>query len=300
MKLAEIIETLGQAGAGEFPQAALEQARAVWSEFLPHLDQLMEKFCAGESLSEAEDNCLFFGVILLADRVEVSRFEKLVQLCNGSDEFGSPLDQLLGDLITSMLPSIFYVLAEGRSKPLIELAQSPKAGEYIKNAAIEVLFAQLETGQLDRGDVIAVIPDIIDAQVQHPFAFAELAQHLIWYGFDAFQARLIELYDANKIDNWDLPRKDIQQWMNHPSFEPGWQSGQVQAQVDVMELKNWAAFNPSNTPKSQAQPEITAQDIEAMKASFYGEQPYIAPEKIGRNDPCPCGSGKKYKKCCMN
>ena len=24
----------------------------------------------------------------------------------------------------------------------------------------------------------------------------------------------------------------------------------------------------------------------------------IASEKIGRNDPCPCGSGKKYKKCC--
>lgn len=22
-------------------------------------------------------------------------------------------------------------------------------------------------------------------------------------------------------------------------------------------------------------------------------------EKIGRNDPCPCGSGKKFKKCCI-
>jgi SWIM/SEC-C metal-binding protein len=22
------------------------------------------------------------------------------------------------------------------------------------------------------------------------------------------------------------------------------------------------------------------------------------PEKVGRNDPCPCGSGKKFKKCC--
>jgi len=22
-------------------------------------------------------------------------------------------------------------------------------------------------------------------------------------------------------------------------------------------------------------------------------------DKIGRNDPCPCGSGKKYKKCCL-
>jgi SWIM/SEC-C metal-binding protein len=24
----------------------------------------------------------------------------------------------------------------------------------------------------------------------------------------------------------------------------------------------------------------------------------VRSEKIGRNDPCPCGSGKKYKKCC--
>lgn len=28
--------------------------------------------------------------------------------------------------------------------------------------------------------------------------------------------------------------------------------------------------------------------------------PIIAAPKIGRNDPCPCGSGKKYKKCCLN
>lgn len=24
------------------------------------------------------------------------------------------------------------------------------------------------------------------------------------------------------------------------------------------------------------------------------------PDKVGRNDPCPCGSGKKYKQCCMH
>ena len=23
-------------------------------------------------------------------------------------------------------------------------------------------------------------------------------------------------------------------------------------------------------------------------------------DKVGRNEPCPCGSGKKYKKCCWN
>ncbi len=28
--------------------------------------------------------------------------------------------------------------------------------------------------------------------------------------------------------------------------------------------------------------------------------PIINPHKIGRNDPCHCGSGKKYKNCCLN
>ena len=32
--------------------------------------------------------------------------------------------------------------------------------------------------------------------------------------------------------------------------------------------------------------------------SYVAESPYIAPPKPGRNDACPCGSGKKYKKCC--
>jgi uncharacterized protein YecA (UPF0149 family) len=26
----------------------------------------------------------------------------------------------------------------------------------------------------------------------------------------------------------------------------------------------------------------------------------VKAETVGRNDKCPCGSGKKYKKCCMN
>ncbi|MGH7576811.1 MAG: SEC-C metal-binding domain-containing protein, partial [Longimicrobiales bacterium] len=27
-------------------------------------------------------------------------------------------------------------------------------------------------------------------------------------------------------------------------------------------------------------------------------KPLVAEDKVGRNDPCPCGSGRKYKKCC--
>ena len=33
-------------------------------------------------------------------------------------------------------------------------------------------------------------------------------------------------------------------------------------------------------------------------AWYFCDGQSITPNKTGRNDPCPCGSGKKYKKCC--
>ncbi len=30
-----------------------------------------------------------------------------------------------------------------------------------------------------------------------------------------------------------------------------------------------------------------------------GKSSSVPDVKVGRNDPCPCGSGKKFKKCCM-
>jgi preprotein translocase subunit SecA len=35
----------------------------------------------------------------------------------------------------------------------------------------------------------------------------------------------------------------------------------------------------------------------AGSSSTNGNAPRVTGEKVGRNDPCPCGSGKKYKKC---
>lgn len=40
------------------------------------------------------------------------------------------------------------------------------------------------------------------------------------------------------------------------------------------------------------------EDITQLELLLNPPQPKIAEKKIGRNDPCPCGSGKKHKKCC--
>ena len=53
---------------------------------------------------------------------------------------------------------------------------------------------------------------------------------------------------------------------------------------DEREVKKWLKKNPE-----VARGEPPAPKVETYKR----EEP-----KVGRNEPCPCGSGKKYKKCC--
>jgi SWIM/SEC-C metal-binding protein len=40
------------------------------------------------------------------------------------------------------------------------------------------------------------------------------------------------------------------------------------------------------------------EDIGDLTRLLNPPQPTIVGKKIGRNEPCPCGSGKKYKNCC--
>ncbi len=49
----------------------------------------------------------------------------------------------------------------------------------------------------------------------------------------------------------------------------------------------------------QWEPLLTAE----RRKELYKEQrksgTVVKPKKVGRNDPCPCGSGRKYKQCCL-
>ena len=40
------------------------------------------------------------------------------------------------------------------------------------------------------------------------------------------------------------------------------------------------------------------EDVTDLEILLNPPKPIIAEKKVGRNEPCPCGSGKKYKKCC--
>lgn len=45
---------------------------------------------------------------------------------------------------------------------------------------------------------------------------------------------------------------------------------------------------------------LTEERRKEIKKEYNKSQIVVKEKKIGRNEPCPCGSGKKYKKCCLN
>ncbi len=71
-----------------------------------------------------------------------------------------------------------------------------------------------------------------------------------------------------------------------------------------------STHRPDDAPRPEAREAETpeARDLmAAVREAFQTKlssalDKHLAPAsapKVGRNDPCPCGSGKKYKKCCL-
>ncbi len=52
-----------------------------------------------------------------------------------------------------------------------------------------------------------------------------------------------------------------------------------------------SAYSSVEAPSRQAAPQQSRVDVQV-------QQVVRQVPKVGRNDPCPCGSGKKYKHCC--
>ncbi len=77
------------------------------------------------------------------------------------------------------------------------------------------------------------------------------------------------------------------------------------AQQPAMQVQDMETGTPMLQPVAAAVPAGTEAGgpetpmTEAAETSLGKAATYIAQREPNRNDPCPCGSGKKYKKCCM-
>ncbi len=96
----------------------------------------------------------------------------------------------------------------------------------------------------------------------------------------------VSIYSSNKYVSMDLDlvnarfakRRDIRSAIQEIGF-----------QEEGHQNQNHRAFRNIDFRRGTQVPE-------KPRISF--QRKHLAPPKVGRNQPCPCGSGKKYKVCC--
>ena len=134
---------------------------------------------------------------------------------------------------------------------------------------------------------------------------------LVWAMFDRGQdstlPRLTQqnLADADKLVTEELAKIDgLADKPPHERVAPPLAAAQPHVYAKLAELLAEDVKENAMTPATaSAIVKPTEVVIEAFDAAMSGRRPgerqgtVVAAEKVGRNEPCPCGSGKKYKKC---
>ncbi len=108
---------------------------------------------------------------------------------------------------------------------------------------------------------------------------------------------LIAGRDFSELDDWlATVREDLasEPLIDDSWYDDEWTDGE---ELDDDDVISGAPFTGPHAGRFAANP---ARDRDLSPMFEPRAEPVIKREqKVGRNEPCPCGSGKKYKKCCM-
>jgi len=300
--LTSALTTLSQQDFAQFPEQELACVSEHWQEFLPVWDAVQQRFINGP-INDGDQNLLLFGTLLLAQHKESSRLAQVLQLLEISDERQDEFDEIFGDVVTQDLPSILYILAAGQHKALLEFCLSPQPEQFSKLAAIQALFSQLETGQLERGMLEPYLMPMLDAlrPEKYDYALNVFAANVIYFDFAELKAPLQAIVEQGWSDDEYTLAGEVLTWAMSDDYQTAWQVGEVVADYDIESMRDWIWFHSSEQGDSWSDLEMFLQNANQLGLRA---DPFLTPivrevPKIGRNDPCPCGSGKKYKKCCM-
>ncbi len=101
------------------------------------------------------------------------------------------------------------------------------------------------------------------------------------------------------VMGYDDFRRDLERTLADPEHMAGFEYDQIGPLEDAIgELSGWYTFSDA---AQQDQERWATSPEDAGPAFADTPLPFVDPFKgVGRNDPCPCGSGKKYKKCCLD
>ncbi|WP_019030047.1 DUF1186 domain-containing protein [Colwellia piezophila] len=322
MNLQQALLEIGNVQDTELPIAGLEFVKANWSEFYPELERLIDQFIADDtSLTDDQQVILYFGTLLLAELKYSPALEKCLQLFARSDTFLTPIEAVFGDALTELTPTLFYNVVDGNTQALCNYIVDGHQAMYCKASAIEAVFAQYEAGIIDEFVLSAHVTRWITVFSALPsstnsFLISALADSCIEYQLDNFKPQFVALGDKNVFDEDRFKYDEVKAW--HRAGTPKLiESGMIQIDFNVVDtLSAWADDDSDSEGEGEELDNMSNEDFEGFDSLMgqggllanilYDENtilensvPVSSLPTAGRNDPCPCGSGKKYKKCCL-
>ncbi|WP_316250575.1 DUF1186 domain-containing protein [Catenovulum sp. 2E275] len=316
MNVEQILAAFTQADDNELPLAGIEAAKANWALFYPELVKVIDEFIAEPaSLSAERQNILFYGTFLLAELKYTPALDKVLELFACQDTFLTPIESVFGDTLTELVPSLFYILADGNPEVLSDFILGDHLAMYSKGSAIEVVFAQFEAGVVSRAQLVDYISlwkntFLISTGITHNFLMSVLATSCIDYQINEFKNEFIALCNKKVFDEDRASLAEIKAWDDTDGLKQI-ELGFIQADFNLVEtFESWGMKDEGAT--------LSEASVEEEMRRLLGENnpfantifdedfimensvPVSSLTKVGRNDPCPCGSGKKYKKCCLH
>ena len=300
MSPSDILATLSRVHS-EIPRAALAAAEGQRAELTPALLASLAGLAAHPAKLRADpvDELPFYAMYLLAAWREPAAHPPIVAFLSTSDE---DIVNLSGDVVTEDMNRILAQTCGGDASAISRLAGNRHANEWVRNAAIGALALLVRWGEAPRGAVIARYRELVAAAPAPVEDDTDVNLDNIAYealNLQAVELRddLLALYDAGRMDEMYVSREEIADELGSREPEPA-----VPPITDVAEaIAWWGCFRPDDGDELTDDASDAPVDIgpwDPVESRLAPAQPYRAPPKIGRNDPCPCGSGKKFKKCC--
>lgn len=257
---------------------------------VPYLNSAIDRAIAeGEDL-DADYQLHFYAIFLLGQFQEKESFPKIMELLSLP---GEVVDNLIGDTLTSGLSDILYNTYNGHLELLKVSIKNPEIDEFARSAMLKVMGQLYLNGGIGKTELQDFVREIVyDAEEIGNYIYTELIYIMCGCHFVDMLPEIRRLFADNRIDGFSFEGYEECVDMMFEYRDEDFCKTPINA-ADM--LRNWAMFEES------PQNDFREKDLEKLLRRAAAE--LNKPEKkikIGRNDPCPCGSGKKYKKCCMN
>jgi hypothetical protein len=294
-----------------FPREALEAAIERREESIPHLLQVLVWVVRNpEEANDAKPVYMLhlFALYLLAQFRETRAFPWILQL------FRLPLyETLTGDLATGGLAQILASTCGGDLAPIQALIEDQTADEWVRGAAVQALAVLVVQGLQPRELIARYYSDLFLSRLER--VPGNVWDNLISVCTDLRMSEHLdairELYEQDIADPWHIELEVVEDEIKLPPGLSHYQARQYRLIDDtIAEMRFWYCFTPEAEKEDNRDPLddvslLGALEQDAATSDILDEE-YEAPglpvvraaPKIGRNDPCPCASGLKYKKCC--